>query len=370
MTKANQALLFISYAFIPACNSSIDAKLVTKVNDALHTHEQSHYKNLYASPFKDLGPYHAIDNVDFIHEREKKVVEETLFSFSYSGIDKAYGFEYSEWFQPADIDPLDRNIITWLGHASFLIQDANGNNFLTDPVLGEFDGFVGKIGTLLFKELRRLGPPPVQAEGLNMVDAVLVSHDHYDHFSNETISALPNKTDVFLPIGMEKELSAPSNNVFALDWYTQVKYNKTTVSFVPAHHYSNRGLFDQNKSLWGGWLLNVQDKKIYFAGDTGYSPIFKDIHNKYGDIDVCLMPIVAYGKHYRTVHMSPEDAIKAASVLHCKVFVPWGFGTWQLGFEHLNEPLRRLNYALRLFSPEFTVRILSIGESFNFSDLI
>lgn len=362
--------LFAATLALTACNTNQTQLPVVKENKTLHAESMESYQNLYASPFKDLGPYHEIDTIDFKTPEEKKPVEDSIFKLSYSGFDKTQGYNYQDHLYPTAVNSQSRNMITWLGHASFLIQDGNGNSFLTDPVFGEFDGMVGTVGTMLFDELKRLGPPPVEPKALSFVDSVLISHDHYDHFSNETLSELGNDLDIFLPIGMQHELDGTFNSVFALDWYTEVEYKKNKIHFVPAHHYSNRSIFDQNESLWGGWIINTGQLKIYFAGDTGYSPIFKDIHNKHGDIDICMMPITAYGKHFRSVHLSPEDALKAAQDLHCKIFIPWGYGTWQLGFEHVNEPLRRLAYAAKELKPNFTVRVLGIGESFKFTELL
>lgn len=355
---------------LTACNTSKPNHLILKSESgATFAAGENYYTNTYPSPFKTLGPYSDIDTMDFLVENEKRA-DTRLFTFSDSGIDKSFGFKYASIFKHADVEPFAKDTITWLGHASFLIQDSNGLSFLTDPVFGEFDGVVGHVGAFLFNELKRLGPSPIKASSLDFVDAVLLSHDHYDHYSTSTLEQIPSEYGLYVPIGMEKEVSISEKKVVAMDWYTQSSMQNSTIHFLPAHHYSNRSIFDQNESLWGGWLIESQGKKIYFAGDTGYSPIFKDINEKYGEIDVCLMPIVSYGKHYRSVHLAPEDAVQAALDLKCKVFVPWGYGVWQLGFEHVNEPLRRLKLALKLVNPDFKVRILNIGESFKLSELL
>jgi len=353
-----------------ACNTNQPSNPVVKVNNTLHADDVKPYKNLYVSPFQGLGPYHEIDTIDFVTPAERKPIKDSIFKLYYSGFDKTHGFNYRDNLFPLSIHRQSHNMITWLGHASFLIQDSHGNSFLTDPVLGEFDGIIGAVGTMIFDELKRLRPAPVASKALSFVDSVLISHDHYDHFSNETLSELGTGLDIFLPLGMQDELAGKFNRVYAMDWYTDVDYKQNKIHFVPAHHYSKRGVFDRNQSLWGGWIINTGELKIYFAGDTGYSPIFHDIQNAYGDIDICMMPIAAYGKHYRSMHLSPEDALKAAQDLHCKVFIPWGYGTWQLGFEHVNEPLRRLAYAAKELNPSFKVRVLGTGESFKFTELL
>ncbi|KZN35973.1 hypothetical protein N480_18455 [Pseudoalteromonas luteoviolacea S2607] len=355
-----------SAMLVVACNSNQTPLPVIKK----HADSVKPFENLYDSPFEELLPRHKIDTMDFLTTEERKPIADSFFRLAYSGFDKSHGYNFANNQYPTSINRQSRNVITWLGHASFLIQDGLGNSYLTDPVFGEFDGIVGKLGTMIFDELKRLGPAPIEPKDLAFVDSVLISHGHYDHFSNETLSKLGKDVDIFLPLGMQSELVGRYNNVYALDWFTEVKYKQSNIHFVPAHHYSKHGIFGQHDSLWGGWIIKAGEQTIYFAGDTGYSPIFKDIQKKYGNMDVCMMPIVTYGKHFRSVHLSPEDALQAAQDLQCKVFVPWGYGTWQLGFEHVNEPLRRLAYAAKTFKPNFKVRVLGMGESFKFTELL
>ncbi len=118
---------------------------------------------------------------------------------------------------------------------------------------------------------------------------------------------------------------------------------------VPAHHFNSRKLFDDfNRALWGAWLIEHNGKKLFFAGDTGYSAHFSDIQQRYGDIDICLLPIASYyhetdGAWYRYVHTTPEDALTAAEELNCKVMIPWGYGngSWQMGDHSSHSALLR-----------------------------
>ena len=109
-------------------------------------------------------------------------------------------------------------------------------------------------------------------------------------------------------------------------------------------------MYEHRHTLWGGWLLEWNGYRIYFAGDTGYSEVFKDINNRIGEIDICMMPIAAW--YWRNGHFAPEDAIQAAADLSCKVFIPWGWGTWIISYEHMLEPPRRLQYAWDQMQPE------------------
>jgi L-ascorbate metabolism protein UlaG (beta-lactamase superfamily) len=148
-----------------------------------------------------------------------------------------------------------------------------------------------------------------------------------------------------------------------MDWYTRDRLGDLTITFLPANHRSGRSMHVKNQNLWGGWLFEWKGYRIYFAGDTGYSDLFKDIRRRYGEMDVCMMPITAwFQRHW---HFAPEDAVMAAQDLGCKTFIPWGWGTWILGFEHMLEPPRRLQYAWDQMRPEnMELRMLKMGETY------
>ena len=136
-----------------------------------------------------------------------------------------------------------------------------------------------------------------------------------------------------------------------------------TLHFLPANHGSGRSMNKRNQTLWGGWLFDWQGYRIYFAGDSGYSDVFKDIKSRLGAVDICLMPIASW--YWRHRHFTPEDAIEAAEDLGCKVFIPWGWGTWIISMEHILEPPRRLQYAWDQRLPDhMELRMLKMGETY------
>jgi N-acyl-phosphatidylethanolamine-hydrolysing phospholipase D len=162
---------------------------------------------------------------------------------------------------------------------------------------------------------------------------------------------------------VENEFPAQFSNVTGMDWYTQDTIGDLTIHFLPANHRSGRSMYEMNQSLWGGWLFEWNDYRVYFAGDTGYSAVFKDIKKRKGEVDICLMPISAWFQ--RQWHFAPEDALQAAEDLNCKVFIPWGWGTWIMSFEHILDPPRRLQYAWDLMQPQnMELRILKMGETY------
>lgn len=343
---------------------------VTRIDNPQFNKTELKYRNIYPSDFQGKGPHNSYDTMDFLKPEEKKAAEKSIVGFAYSGIDKTKGFDYSELLYPEiDIDANNKDRITWLGHASFLIQLGNNDAVVTDPVFEEFDGF-GWLGSKLDDSLKRLGSAPVNSEQLPFVDGVVISHNHYDHLNGSSLDGFSQGTRLYLPLDNADDVDFNKGPIIEMDWYTEIQHNNTTIYFLPANHTSNRSLSDYEESLWGSWLLDDGTHSVYFAGDTGYSPIFKDIRTKIGAIDVCLMPIVAYPGPARKMHLSPEDAIKAAQDLDCKVFIPWGYGTWSLGYEHVNEPLRRLAKAVEDVKPNFIVKPLKMGEHINYAEYL
>ncbi|AOT06832.1 MBL fold metallo-hydrolase [Pseudoalteromonas luteoviolacea] len=358
----------ISLMLITGCTTQIERI----ENPELQKNKKGAYTNLFPSHFTDNGPHHINDDLDLLKPEEKKVIERAFLdpvpSHKYS---KSYGYNFNDLvYSNIKISPNRRGELTWLGHASFLIQQMNNDALVTDPVFHEFDGFLGWLGQQLSTSFVRLGEAPVNAKELDFVSGVLISHDHFDHLSNTTLNEFSKNTQLYLPLDSASDIDYENGPITEMDWYTHTQHNKTQVHFLPSNHNSSRGMFDTDHSLWGSWMLDDGKYKVYFAGDTGYSDVFKDIRKKMGPMDVCLMPIVAYHESKRRVHMSPEDAIKAADDLGCKVFIPWGYGTWTLGCEHVHEPLRRLALAAEQTPPNFIIKTLKMGESVNYHTLL
>ena len=260
--------------------------------------------------------------------------------------------------------------VQWLGHASFIIHTPDQQQLLLDPVLGQFDWpvswaqhFAGII--------KRPYLPEVSAEQLAQTDAVLYSHLHYDHFSHATMAKIGTAPTYYMPLDMAAYMPSSGYNVVEQAWYSQSKLGELTLHMVPAHHFNSRKLFDDfNRALWGAWLIEHNGKKLFFAGDTGYSAHFSDIQQRYGDIDICLLPIASYyhetdGAWYRYVHTTPEDALTAAEELNCKVMIPWGYGngSWQMGDHSSHSPLLRLLHMQQQLQTTVPLLILNEGDS-------
>ncbi len=335
------------------------------------------YKNLFPSKYK-LGEETAYDHIDFLEPHERQPHKYRLLSNPKGGdIDRTLGYNPSEYTVQPDFNILQNPThdvqITWLRHASFLIQLGGKYQILIDPFLEDFDGLAGKFGK--YSEIGTLyAESPLAAEDLpffneaknsskNPTLIVAISHDHLDHLNFNTLKKLPENINYYVPHGVENEFPARYSNVTGMDWYTRDIIGELSLHFLPANHGSGRSMYERNQTLWGGWLFEWRDYRIYFAGDSGYSAVFKDIKSRLGAVDVCMMPIASW--YWRHGHFTPEDAIQAAEDLECKVFIPWGWGTWIISMEHILEPPRRLQYAWDQMKPNnMTLQMLKMGETY------
>jgi L-ascorbate metabolism protein UlaG (beta-lactamase superfamily) len=228
----------------------------------------------------------------------------------------------------------DRPSLTWIGHATWLVQVA-GQSFLTDPVFGALLGGV----------LPRNVPPGVALESLPRIDGVVISHNHYDHLDRPTLLALGGDLPYFVPAGLGRWFRRLGcRRVQEMEWWQSLPIGRATVTFVPARHWSRRTPFDTNRSWWGGFVLSGGGRRVYFAGDTAYFDGFAEIGRRYAGIDAALLPIGAYDPEWfmRQQHMDPADAARAFSDLGARLFCAMHWGTFKLTDEPLDEPPSRL----------------------------
>jgi L-ascorbate metabolism protein UlaG (beta-lactamase superfamily) len=245
------------------------------------------------------------------------------------------------------INIIDKNCekkITFINHASFLLE-FDGLNILTDPIWSE------RASPVNFAGPKRAYDPPIPIEKLPKIHVVLISHNHYDHLDVDTLLKLQKRDQpsFLLPLGDKVWLEKKGlNNVIELDWWEQHKFGDVDITFTPAKHWSARGLFDRNRSLWGGFVVEIRNKKIYFAGDTGYGKHFKEIFDRYKKIDVALLPIGAYEprEFMQEQHLNPWEAVQAHLDLSSHFSFGMHFGTFQLADENQDAPLIELKKAL------------------------
>ncbi len=244
--------------------------------------------------------------------------------------------------------------ITLVNHSTLLIQIA-GVNVLTDPVWSNSVGPFGRFGPSRFRE------PGIRFEDLPPIDAVFVSHSHYDHMDLPTLRRLfeRDRPRFIVGLGNSDNLAKVGiGNVIELDWWQRVSLSESLdLTMTPAQHWSKRTVLDTNRTLWGSFVLRQNHQAVvFFAGDTGYGKHFEDIHNRLGRVKVALMPIGAYLPRWfmQGNHLSPAEALKASAELRSDVMIPMHFGTFALGDDGQDEPLVDLLAAYRPITNELT----------------
>ena len=251
---------------------------------------------------------------------------------------------------------------TVIGHATVLLQVA-GLNILTDPVLSE------RIGPTSWLGPKRVRPPAVPFESIPPIDVVLLSHDHYDHLDRPTLRQLVARDDPTILTGLRVGRVVPSAKVVELDWWQAHEIREgVTATYVPAEHFSGRGLFDRDRSLWGGFVLETPHGKIYFAGDTAAGRHFQAIRERFGPMTLSLLPIGAYAPRWfmERVHMDPDEALQASLVLASQTSLAIHFATFNLADDAYDAPTHALARAVTHLAdpaPGSDFRVLPFGEA-------
>ena len=255
-------------------------------------------------------------------------------------------------------------MITWIGHESFLYQNKD-INILTDP------HFTERASPLSFTGPKRYMAPGMKIDDLPDIDVVTISHSHYDHLDYGTVKSLSEKFKNMLfvvPLGLKEWFEDKGiYNVKELDWWESTKVQRTAITFAPVQHWSARGLFDRNESLWGAWHFKNNSHSFIHLGDTGYTNDFKEIRKKLGPVDLAAIPIGAYEPRWimEFSHMNPEEAVMSYFDLEATEAVGMSWGTFILTDEPVTEPLEKLNEALQRYDlSESDFFTLSHGETY------
>ena len=240
-----------------------------------------------------------------------------------------------------DLDQFDSDsgsAVAWLGHATVLIR-INGVTVLTDPVFDEQT-------PLLLGRSRRLHPAPISRQNLPQIDAVLISHDHYDHLEESSVRYLAGVGVRFVvPLGVGsnlREWGVPNSQIVELDWWESVELNNVELVCPPARHFSGRSLFKLNQTLWSSWAILGPHYRVFYSGDTGFSREFASIGERYGPFDLTLIQISAYGDHWPDIHMKPSEAVEAHRAVGGETLLPVHWGTFDLALHPWDEPVKLL----------------------------
>ena len=248
-----------------------------------------------------------------------------------------------EW---KELDSGSTDYMVWIGHATYLINKDN-LTILTDPV------FSKRASPVRFAGPKRLIPPAIPIDKLPKIDVITVSHNHYDHLDLRSLKKIykANPNAIFLvPKGDKRRLERRGiENVIEFLWWEEIEIKGSKFTFTPVQHWSARGIADRNKSLWGGWFMNLKTETIYHAGDTGYYKDFIETKKRLGSPSISLIPVGAYAPRWfmKTNHVNPPEAIQIAIDLESERNFGMHWGTFQLTDEEILEPPKLLKESLR-----------------------
>jgi L-ascorbate metabolism protein UlaG (beta-lactamase superfamily) len=274
--------------------------------------------------------------------------------------------------QPIPIKPLQLSgqhtiqttKVTWFGHSAFLIE-MDGKRLLLDPMFGKAPSPIPWFGNKRYsKEL------PFDVSGLPQIDLVIFSHDHYDHLDYGTIKKLKSKVKEFVvPLGVGghlKRWGIELDRIQECNWWEEVDAAGLLLGCTPARHFSGRSLTNRNSTLWCSWIIKGKDERIYFSGDSGYGPHFKEIGEKYGPFDLTLMECGQYHEKWDAIHMMPEETVQAHLDVRGKMLIPIHWGAFTLSLHEWTDPVERAVKAANVNN----VKILTpqIGETISLDE--
>ncbi len=229
--------------------------------------------------------------------------------------------------------------VTWLGHSTLLLE-IDGHRFLTDPVWGPTTAPVSWLGP------ERWYAPPLALADVPDVDAIILSHDHYDHLDYPSIVALADRDTRFIaPLGVGAHLEywgVPAEHIVDVDWWDELEFGDVKLTVTPARHASGRQVFDQNRTLWAGYALVSPRHRVFFSGDTGLFPGLTEIGERLGPFDLTMLEVGAYGQAWPDWHLGPEQAVRAHQMLQGRTLLPIHWGLFNLAYHGWTEPIERV----------------------------
>ena len=296
-------------------------------------------ERIQRSPNYRDGKFHNIEETVVMHK-----IDFSTFSEYFTDGDKV-----PDWSIPVDTVPADYfdNVtdslmrITWFGHSAALLE-IDGKNIFLDPMLASVPAPHPWLGSNRFNDTL-----PLMISELPELDAVLISHDHYDHLSYESIVEMKERVKKFyVPLGIAAHLiswGVAEDKIVECDWWDTVDLEGTTLVSTPARHFSGRGILDRNSTLWCSWVIKGKDASIFFGGDSGYDQAFEKIGEKYGPFDLTMLECGQYNEQWPEVHMMPEEAVQAHIDLNGKLMMPIHWGAFKLAMHSWTDPAERVS---------------------------
>ncbi len=254
----------------------------------------------------------------------------------------------------------------WFGHSTFLLEIA-GKNILIDPMLGDVPAPHPLLGNNRFSR-----DVPLSIEQMPRIDAVVLSHDHYDHLDYGSILKLKDKVKRFyVPLGLGahlKEWGVSAEKIIELDWWEEVVQDGVVFKCAPAQHFSGRGVTDRMTTLWASWVIKSDQENIFFSGDSGYGSHFKEIGEKYGPFDFAMMECGQYNELWSDIHMFPEETVQAALDVKARRMMPIHWGAFKLAMHEWTDPVERVLKKAKDLNVEIVVP--QIGAEINMNKAI
>ncbi len=331
------SLLFLGLILplLIGCSSAEEAKPFDPTAPLAH-HTDTGFRNLYGEGPKKGGFFNFLFNVRLAEDWPDEDALREAPPIPRVPVD----------FARLKSPPSDDLQVTWIGHSTLLIQ-YRGLTILTDPMFSE------RASPLSFIGPRRYTDPALSLEDLPPLDAIVISHNHYDHMDNATIEAIGNSARWLVPLGNAALLAESGvTNVTELDWWQETRVKDITFTLTPTQHWSARGLFDRNKTLWGSWAMNFGGSgvNLWFGGDTGYNDVqFREIGEKLGPFNLSFIPIGAYEPRWfmKDAHANPADAVQIHQDVRSDKSIGIHWGTFVLTSEEVTQPPIALKAALK-----------------------
>ncbi len=249
--------------------------------------------------------------------------------------------------------------VTWFGHSASLLK-IEGKKLLLDPMFGD-----ASSPFPLFNSKRYSGAFSLERDDLQEIDAIIISHNHYDHLNYKSIMQLNDRAKHFyVPTGVAQYLikwGVSPSKISEHNWWDEITFDNIKLVCAPARHFSGRGMTDRDRSLWCSWLILGQETKIFFSGDSGYAPHFKEIGDKYGPFDLTLMECGQYDPRWSAIHMLPEETVQAHIDVKGELLLPIHWGAFTLALHEWSDPIERVTKETNRLGVKITTP--QIGES-------
>ncbi|PGA98788.1 MBL fold metallo-hydrolase [Bacillus toyonensis] len=249
--------------------------------------------------------------------------------------------------------------VTWFGHSASLLK-VEGKKLLLDPMFGD-----ASSPFPIFNSKRYSGAFSLEREDLQEIDAIIISHNHYDHLNYESIMQLKDRAKYFyVPTGVAQYLikwGVSPSKISEHKWWDEITFDNIKLVCAPARHFSGRSMTDRDRSLWCSWLILGQETKVFFSGDSGYAPHFKEIGDKYGPFDLTLMECGQYDTHWSAIHMLPEETVQAHIDVKGELLLPIHWGAFTLALHEWSDPIERVTKEAKRLG--VAVATPQIGES-------